>query len=434
MSGAYRRGSRWYVRWRDGAGVLHRQVTTAKTERDARALVAELEAQASRVRLGLEAAPVRIKATLEQLCRWWLTERCPEPSQKMETLRLQKHVFKHELGRTPLQLVTPDAIEARLIELERGNPKASPPVRKLSAGSINRLRNTLHSVFSAAAEPPRRWQGENPVGLTRAREVTKHEHVILSPEQMPLVLAKAPDSWRGVLAVAGYLGLRRGEIFALRKTDYDRQLGTLTVAASHQRTTTKGKRIDVLPVPAILKPYLEAALKSTSVWLFPGPKGKQRTREADPHLVLRSACIAAGIVSHWELSCRRCKAEGRPSLVQRVTGARPEGKACPSCGMLLWVHAEPPVSRTGKVITFHDLRHAAATNLIKAGVPLSHVQRIIRHADIRTTIGVYGHLDNEDLRASLEAVTPGASGTASDGFRSSRAQTEHKPRRTSEEP
>jgi site-specific recombinase XerD len=62
----------------------------------------------------------------------------------------------------------------------------------------------------------------------------------------------------------------------------------------------------------------------------------------------------------------------------------------------LWVRAVPPRIR------FHDLRHAAATNLLRAGVPLQHVSRLIRHSSIRTTVDIYGHLTNEDLRLSLE--------------------------------
>lgn len=444
MGGAIKRGTRWYVRWRNAAGVLQRQVTSAKTEREALSLLAELEGQASRVKLGLEAAPIKIRATLEQLCMWWLADRCPEPSKKNEWLRLRKHVFAHELGRLPLQLVTADAIETRLQQMEKGDPVKK--VRASSPGSLNRLRTTLHSVFTAASEPPRRWQGENPVEATRIRDVEKVEPPTLSPEQIPLMLAKAPASWRGTFATAAYLGLRKGEIFALRKNDYDRGAQQLRVAASHQRATTKGGRFDILPVPAILKPYLEQALKSRSIWLFPGRFDQQRGRESDPHLIVRTACVAAGIVDHWERWCRRCKGEGRPTLHVRVTGAKPEPSSCSTCGMKLWVRGSPPLSRAGKPIRFHDLRHGLATNLLRAGVPLAHVQRILRHASITTTVNIYGHMVTEDLRLSLEAVTGASSGrgmgrgpdpplsaSASHGVRSAQTQIVPKPRSTEEE-
>src|SRR5450432_193182 len=53
---------------------------------------------------------------------------------------------------------------------------------------------------------------------------------------------------------------------------------------------------------------------------------------------------------------------------------------------------------------FHDVRHTTATLLLKAGVPIQHVQRSLRHANVRTTVDTYGHLANEDLRAPLELL------------------------------
>ena len=48
--------------------------------------------------------------------------------------------------------------------------------------------------------------------------------------------------------------------------------------------------------------------------------------------------------------------------------------------------------------TFHDLRHTTATLLVRAGVDVHRVQRILRHKDLRTTLGTYAHLLTEDLR------------------------------------
>jgi len=55
---------------------------------------------------------------------------------------------------------------------------------------------------------------------------------------------------------------------------------------------------------------------------------------------------------------------------------------------------------------FHDLRHTTATLLLRAGVDAHRVQRLLRHRDVRTTTGIYGHLDVEDLRAAV-ATLPG---------------------------
>src|SRR5215468_4160311 len=53
---------------------------------------------------------------------------------------------------------------------------------------------------------------------------------------------------------------------------------------------------------------------------------------------------------------------------------------------------------------FHDLRHSAATLLLRADMDIHRVQRILRHRDAKLTTGTYAHLLVEDLRAAVEAL------------------------------
>ena len=55
---------------------------------------------------------------------------------------------------------------------------------------------------------------------------------------------------------------------------------------------------------------------------------------------------------------------------------------------------------------FHDLRHTFATELLRCGVDVHRVQRLMRHSDVRVTTGPYGHLIVEDLRAAVDAHSP----------------------------
>lgn len=388
MASVYFRDGVWCLRWRDGIGKLRRRATHAKTKREAQALLDELVGQAQRVKLGLEAAPVESRLTLRQLLEWWVAERCPEPSREMARLQLGKHVMKVELADYPLPAITADLLEAKVFErMERAG---SAPA------TVNRLRGMLHAAFEGASQPPRKWSGRNPVTETRSRTVARKDHPTLSPEQVAQVLEQVPAQWKGVMATAAYLGLRRGELFALKKSDYDRERQTLRVAASHQRDTTKSGRRDVLPVPSILRPYLERARRTPGFWLFPSADGRQRTKEADPHLVLRRACGRIGLALSWCSYCLTCERAGRPN--KQVTKTRPEPARCPVDRRARRVRVEEPLP-----IRFHDLRHSCATNLLKAGVPLAHVARILRHSSIRVTNDVYGHLETEDLRAAVEA-------------------------------
>ena len=73
-------------------------------------------------------------------------------------------------------------------------------------------------------------------------------------------------------------------------------------------------------------------------------------------------------------------------------------KPSPRCSMKLWTRPLP------RPLRFHDLRHTTATLLLKAGVPLATVQRILRHSDPAITTEVYGHLDVEDMRKGLDQL------------------------------
>jgi hypothetical protein len=55
---------------------------------------------------------------------------------------------------------------------------------------------------------------------------------------------------------------------------------------------------------------------------------------------------------------------------------------------------------------FHDLRHTAATLMLRAGVDAHRVQRILRHASVTTTTGTYGHLSLDDLRDAVTRIGP----------------------------
>lgn len=58
--------------------------------------------------------------------------------------------------------------------------------------------------------------------------------------------------------------------------------------------------------------------------------------------------------------------------------------------------------RTGIEFGPHWYRHTAATALLRNSVPIEVVSKLLGHADITTTVNVYGHLTVEDARQALE--------------------------------
>lgn len=392
--GVIQRGGSWYVKWKDAGGVWRRQVCTARTKKEAQVLYAEIIRQVDRQKRGLEAQPIETGMNVWALCEWWLAARCPRLSLRRATSMLRVHVQRTQLGALPLRAISSDAIEARLQQMERDD---------YAPRSLNQFRIVFGSVFTEARFA-KMWAGDNPVHLTRSREVDRTPRPVLKPEDVLKLIEAVPENWRGFFATASYLALRKGELCGLLKSDYDRVARTLYVGRSHAATMTKGKRVDHLPVPSVLAPYLDAALESKGLPLFPNPKGLRRSENASPEDILKVAFRRLGWITGWKHTCRRCvrgkKNAAKVKARTIVINDSPDRIHCPKCKFTMWPTAIPREMR------FHDLRHTCATILLRSGVPVQHVQRILRHASITTTVDTYGHLLTEDLRSAVEKLGP----------------------------
>lgn len=389
MASVYLKRGTWYARVKDGTGVWRSHATKATTKTEAKRLAQDMERQAERQRFGLEPLPAESTQTLGQLCEWWLDERCPVQSRAGERNRLTLHVLKTPLAALPLPQVTASAVDARLREMERDG--AAP-------ASVNKLRAVLHTVFSRAVKA-RLWTGANPLEGVEPRRVPRRAYDTLRAEEVAQLLPHVPEDWRGLFAAAIYTGMRKGELCGLQKRDVDLARGFILVGRSYERDTTKGGHTDAIPIAPGLVPYLEEALESKGDLVFPWPDGRMRSPGTDPQKILRTALARAGLVVGYDHTCRRCSSRGTPHVERHGDATR---RQCPACGMALWPRPLP------RRLRFHDLRHSTATLLLRAGVDAHRVQRIMRHRDVRTTLGTYGHLDVEDLRAAVGTLPGGA--------------------------
>ena len=57
-----------------------------------------------------------------------------------------------------------------------------------------------------------------------------------------------------------------------------------------------------------------------------------------------------------------------------------------------------------KNVSAHTLRHTCATRLLRRGVSLEHVRKVMRHSDITTTARVYAHLNDHDGDWAIEQL------------------------------
>lgn len=399
MASVFRRsGGRLIIKWKDATGVWRTRESKAGTKAEAHKVAVEMERRAERQRLGLEPLASDSSMTLGALCRWWLKHKCPAGSEYTERKRLERHVINHAVAQTTLDRITSEHFERLFEEMQKG---------ELAPASVNKLRAILHAVFARATKA-KHWIGPNPLAATEPRRVPRRTYATLRAEEVPLFLQQVPAEWRDFMATALWTGMRKGELCGLLKTDVDLDRRVITVARSYDHATTKGHRTDELPIADPLLPYLTHAIEnSTSAWVFPAPSGGMRSHKSAPQKILKTALKWAGLSEGYEHVCRRCKATKREGHTVKAQDSAP--RKCSSCGMALWCKAIPRQMR------FHDLRHTTATLLLRAGVDSHRVQRIMRHADMRTTLGIYGHLNVDDLRPAMESIAPQTLATGTTG-------------------
>ena len=61
-------------------------------------------------------------------------------------------------------------------------------------------------------------------------------------------------------------------------------------------------------------------------------------------------------------------------------------------------------AKTGVDFDPHWFRHSAATRMLRDGVPVEVVSKLLGHSSLSVTLAVYGHLTAADARAALEAA------------------------------
>jgi integrase len=395
MASVHLHGKTYRAQFKGPDGSIERRVTpfTKGQKKEALAFARDLESRFLRARSGAEPAPIDPTRTFGWLYSWWWerygSKRRGRSKGEWDAM-MRSRVVKH-LADVKLTALTPLAIET-VLKMNEG---------EVGPKTLNDLRGTLHTVFERASIRGGPWSGPNPIKEVPRWKKGKRVKDALRADEVPLMLQNLEERWRPLFATALWMGLRKGELAAMKKSSVSiRNPGeeTMKVLASWDAEMTKNEDQDVLPIPSPLVPYLRQALAaSTSDLLFPGPSGGMMSEDTKLQMVLRRALARAGLVEGWVHTCRRCKSRGAPH-VESHEDDKP--RQCPVCDMRLW---PKPVYRR---ITFHGLRHSTATLLARAGVPTAIAQRILRHSDIEMTAAIYTDVDLGDMRQAMNRLLP----------------------------
>lgn len=259
---------------------------------------------------------------------------------------------------------------------------------------LNKLRSA-GKLAVAYAQKRGVWHRPNPFELARRLREFGREYELLSLAELELVQKRIPKRHRALFRVAVHLGLRPGELFALRVEDVDFTAGVVRVRRSHGRNATKTGRARVVPiVDAVLADLRKAVDRSPSGIVFPGAHGGRQEQHRATKLtrMLRTAMAAAGVgvvgALYW---CSRPRLCGwREERAGQVTPTR-----CPRCGRRC--NTRPRV----RAVRWYDLRHSCATLHHHHGADPLCVALALGHAVRGTTQAVYTHPAVDVMRAEL---------------------------------
>jgi integrase len=248
---------------------------------------------------------------------------------------------------------------------------------KLSRNTLKHVKSVISGIFTLAKQQDY-FQGENPArdSAVNPKAAEPQETYAYSLEEIQAILALLPEPAATAFAVAGFMGLRHGEIQGLLWENYHD--GEMFVSRSiwnghiSDPKTRKGRA----PVPVI----------------------RQLADRLEIHR-LRYGSPAAGPIF--------ANALGNPmalsSVVNRVI--LPALNRCESCGKAELNHkADHPYKRDVRIPEWHGwhaARRGLGSNLYRLRVPEMVIQRILRHANVSTTATYYIKTAADDVRDAM---------------------------------
>lgn len=265
--------------------------------------------------------------------------------------RIVRHHVSGRVADSLLSDVRPSDIDALL--------------REPSKATARKLRTVLNQTFEDAVRGG--TCNSNPVARSGARLGTPRPRLrsesVLSFDQVEALASSMPSEYGALVRFAAASGLRFGELAGLRPSDFDTEARTVTVERQWCGVTRR-----------LVPPKSDASRRTA-------PYADSAGDLVLDLLNLRSA---------------------RDHVFATPSGARLSNV---NFNNRVW---RPAVQRAGlNSYRFHDLRHTYASTLIRGGVNVALVSRVLGHSSPQVTLNVYAGVFEEDL-GRARAVLDGA--------------------------
>lgn len=344
---------RWQARHPDPSGKLVSAPTTFSTRGDASRYLARIQSDLERghwydQRLG--------KVTFGEWVDRWLAS---NPSKRSTTLARDTTVLRTHalplLAERPMASIMPGDIKVLVDEM----------ASKLAPDTVRTNLAVVRAVFNAAVDADVLMR--SPVRAVRTAKAVPRDRPTLTMEEILRLADVIDDRYRALVLVGAILGLRWSEAIGLRVIDVDFLRRTLTVS---QTISEVEGRLNVAPTKS------RKSRRTMSVPQFIGDELAQHSARFG-----RSGgdLLFVG-------------AKGAP--LRRSFAARAFAPAVAAAAI-------------DDRITFHGLRHVAASLMVEAGVHPRVIQQRLGHATARLSMELYAHVpdaSDREVARSLDTV------------------------------
>jgi integrase len=234
---------------------------------------------------------------------------------------------------------------------------------KIGPASKTRIRNMISIMFDRAML----WEyipiNRNPMQLVRVKGSSKRSRaiVIITPEECLAIIKFLPEPYNLMVLICACLGLSVSEMSALKWTDFDWTSKTVTI----NRAFTHGN-------------------------IQEAPKTMARGAE----LPLYDSLAAK--LEEWHSRCD----PGEEFVFTSPRTGRPY-----SASTMLTRYLKPAAEKAGvQGFGWHSLRHSYKSWCSAEKIAPGMMKDLMRHADIGTTMDVYGHTLTNELRNANSLV------------------------------
>jgi integrase/recombinase XerD len=253
---------------------------------------------------------------------------------------------------------------------------ARGPVKVADFGVARLAEGSTEGGVATVVGTPRYMAPEHRIRRPKAEKKVAR---ILPLDARPRLLtaAKEPRDRLGLFCLLG-LGLRRSELAGIRMRDFDSERGVLRVFG-------KGQKERLMPLRGPILAELRLMLASDLPHLGRRPQG-------DDYLLYPVRKLATGKGP-----------EGQTTWTHR---AEPKTKPSAPAMHRWWYRHAQAAGLVGPGVTsglnMHQARHTFATELRRvAGIDAA--SQALGHADLNTTLGIYGHQDDSDLEKAMQS-------------------------------